>query len=84
MTFEVTVLGSNSAIPTANRNPSAQLVNIHNQYVLVDCGEATQIQLRKYHFKLQRISHILISHLHGDHYFGLVGLLSTMNLLGRR
>jgi len=81
--FEVTVLGCSSALPTAQRHPTAQLINIAERYFLVDCGEGTQMQLRRYHFRIQRINHILISHLHGDHYFGLVGLLSSMHLLGR-
>lgn len=83
-TFELLILGSSSASPTSNRNPSAQLLNIAERYFLIDCGEATQIQLRKYKAKLQAINHILISHLHGDHFFGLPGLLSTMSLLGRK
>lgn len=83
MTFELTILGSNSSIPAVNRNPSAQILNVNNRFFLIDCGEGTQLQLRKNHIKMQRIEHIYISHLHGDHYFGLVGLLSTMNLLGR-
>lgn len=81
--FEVTILGCSSATPTSSRNPTAQVVNQHERYFLVDCGEATQIQLRKYKFKIQRIDHIFISHLHGDHYLGLPGLLGTMHLLGR-
>ncbi len=82
--FELLILGSASATPTSNRNPSAQLLNIAQRYFLIDCGEATQIQLRKYKAKLQAIDHVLISHLHGDHFFGLPGLLSTMSLLGRK
>ncbi len=83
MSFNVTVLGSGAAIPTSNRNPSAHYVVCNDRYFLIDCGEGTQLQIRKYGLKIQKISHILISHLHGDHYFGLVGLLSTMHLLGR-
>ena len=84
MTFTVSILGSSSAIPTSTRYPSSLLVNMDYKYFLVDCGEGTQMQLRRYHFKLQKIKHIFISHLHGDHFFGLVGLLSTLHLLGRK
>lgn len=83
MRFDLTILGCNSAIPTSNRNPSAQILNIFERFFLIDCGEGTQLQLRKYKFRMQKINHIFISHLHGDHYFGLIGLLSTMHLLGR-
>lgn len=82
--FELTVLGSGSATPSLIRNPSAQLLNAAGHFFLIDCGEGTQIQLRKNSAKLQRIGCILISHLHGDHYFGLMGLLQTMHLLGRQ
>jgi ribonuclease Z len=81
--FELTILGCSSATPTSTRNPTAQLVQIAGRFFLVDCGEATQIQLRRYKIKFQRIDHIFISHLHGDHYLGLMGLLSSMHLLGR-
>jgi ribonuclease Z len=81
--FELTILGCSSATPTSQRNPTAQLLNIAERFFLIDCGEATQIQLRKYKIKFQRINHIFISHLHGDHYLGLIGLLSSMHLLGR-
>lgn len=83
MTFSVTILGSGAAIPTSNRNPTAHLVEVRNQLLLLDCGEGTQMQLRKSGVKIQRIGHIFISHLHGDHYFGLIGLLNTLHLLGR-
>lgn len=83
MSFTVTILGSGAALPTANRNPTSQYVCCNDRHILIDCGEGTQTQLRKFNVKIQKITHILISHLHGDHYFGLVGLLSTMNLLGR-
>jgi ribonuclease Z len=83
MTFELTILGSNSATPTFDRHPTAQLLNIRDRYYLLDCGEGTQMQLIKYRIKYHKISHIFISHLHGDHYFGLMGLLSTMHLQGR-
>jgi ribonuclease Z len=84
MKFELTILGCNSAIPTSNRFPTAQVLNILEHFFLIDCGEGAQMQLRKYRVKIQRIDHIFISHLHGDHYFGLIGLLSTMHLLGRK
>src|SRR5690554_4873128 len=83
MGFSVTILGSGSALPTTHANQSAQVIEMGNQLFLMDCGEATQINLRRRKVKMQKIDHIFISHLHGDHYFGLVGLLSTMRLLGR-
>lgn len=83
MKFEVTILGSSSATPVYNRNPSAQLLNCNEKYYLIDCGEGTQQQLTKYNLKATRIDHIFISHLHGDHYFGLIGLLSSLHLNGR-
>ena len=81
--FEVTILGSSSATPTSKRNPTAQVINVSDRVFLIDCGEATQIQLRRFKVKFQRISHIFISHLHGDHYLGLMGYLSSLHLLGR-
>jgi ribonuclease Z len=81
--FTVTILGSGAALPTLNRMPSSQYINCNNRHFLIDCAEGTQVQLRKYKVHFQKISHIFISHLHGDHYFGLVGLLSSMSLLGR-
>lgn len=83
MNFEVTILGSGAALPTSNRNPTSQYVYCNDRHILIDCGEGTQVQLRKYHVHIQKINHILISHLHGDHFFGLVGLLSSLHLLGR-
>jgi ribonuclease Z len=83
MTFEVTILGSSSASPTYQRHPSAQIINISERFFLVDCGEGTQIQLERYKIKYHRINRVFISHLHGDHFFGLMGLLSTMHLQGR-
>jgi ribonuclease Z len=83
MKFEVTILGSSSATPIFNRNPSAQALNINERLYLIDCGEGTQQQMLKFDVKATRIDHIFISHLHGDHYFGLVGLLSSLQLNGR-
>lgn len=82
--FEVTILGSSSATPTSRRFPTAQLLNVSERFFLIDCGEGTQIQLRRYKIRFQRINHIFISHLHGDHYLGLMGLISSMHLLGRK
>ena len=83
MSMELSILGCNSAIPTSYRNPSAQVISVSGRIFLIDCGEGTQFQLRKMHVNFMRINHIFISHLHGDHMFGLVGLISTMSLLGR-
>lgn len=84
MTFSVTILGSSSALPTSNRFPTAHVLNAHERLLLLDCAEGTQIQLRRFKLKLSRIDDIFISHLHGDHVLGLVGLISTLNLLGRK
>lgn len=81
--MNLTILGCHSATPRANYNPTAQVLEIKGQLFLIDCGEGTQIQLRKSNIKFSRIQHIFISHLHGDHYFGLIGLISTFLLLGR-
>ncbi len=83
LSFELTILGCSSATPTSSRHPTAQVLNVHERFFLIDCGEAAQIQLRRFKIKIQRIDHIFISHLHGDHYLGLPGLLGTMHLLGR-
>jgi ribonuclease Z len=83
MIFEVTILGSSSAMPGWGRNLTAQLVNYEQQWFLIDCGEGTQHQLLRYKVRMNKIRHILISHLHGDHYLGLPGLLSSMQLQGR-
>jgi ribonuclease Z len=82
--FELTVLGTSSALPTSQRYPTAHVLNVHERFFLIDCGEGTQIQLRRHHIKFTRINHIFISHLHGDHYFGLIGILSTFALLQRQ
>lgn len=84
MNFSVTILGSGAAIPTVDRNPTAQVVQVRNHTLLLDCGEGTQVRLRKSSVRMQKISHIFISHLHGDHYFGLIGLINTMHILGRK
>lgn len=83
MSIQVTVLGFNSAIPTAHTHTSAQLINVNERFLLIDCGEGTQVQLRKAKIRFSKIDYIFISHLHGDHVFGLVGLISTFQLLGR-
>ena len=84
MQFRITILGCSSAIPTKDRYPTAQLVDYSDRYFLVDCAEGTQMQLRRYRISFQRIQHILISHMHSDHFLGLPGLLSSMDLLGRK
>jgi ribonuclease Z len=81
--FAVTILGNNSAIPTTDRHPTAQVVTSNEQLLLIDCGEGTQVQMARYKIRRNRIKHIFISHLHGDHYFGLIGLLNSLSLLGR-
>jgi len=82
MPFELTILGSSSAIPTSERYPTAQVLNALGRFFLIDCGEGTQIQIRRQKIGFGKIKHIFISHLHGDHYYGLIGLISTFNLLG--
>jgi ribonuclease Z len=81
--MRLTILGSSSALPTSGRYPSAHVLNAHERLFLIDCGEGTQIQLRKTRLRFAKINHIFISHLHGDHVFGLYGLLSTFSLMGR-
>lgn len=83
MTFELTILGSSSAVPTSKRNLTAHVLNVHERFFLIDCGEGTQIEIRKNKIRFGKIDHIFISHLHGDHIFGLFGLISTFNLLNR-
>ncbi len=84
MSFTLTVLGSSSAIPTATRFTTAQVLNVHERFFLIDCGEGAQIQLRRFSLNMSKIKHVFISHLHGDHVFGLFGLLSSYNLMGRK
>lgn len=81
--FELTILGSGSAIPTLQRNASSQLLQYNGTSILIDCAEGTQLLLKKDKISAMRIDHILISHLHGDHYFGLIGLINTLHLIGR-
>jgi len=84
LTFRLKILGSNSATPAYGRHHTSQLLNIAHHHFLIDCGEAAQIQLQRFKCKPIRINHIFISHLHGDHYLGLMGLIFTMHLLGRK
>jgi len=84
MAFTLTILGSSSALPTSQRYTTAQVLNILERFFLIDCGEGTQIQLRKYKIRFGKINHIFISHLHGDHIFGLFGLISSFILYGRK
>jgi ribonuclease Z len=82
--MKLTILGSSSALPTSERYPSAHVLNAHERLYLIDCGEGTQMQLRKCRVRFSRINNVFISHLHGDHIFGLYGLLSTFSLMGRK
>jgi ribonuclease Z len=81
--MRLTILGCYAATPRTLTNPTAQVLEINNHIILIDCGEGTQVELRRRKVKFSRINHIFISHLHGDHFFGLPGLISTMRLLGR-
>ena len=81
--MELTILGCHSATPGENKHTTAQVLEANGHLFLVDCGEGTQIQLRLAKVKFSRIKHIFISHLHGDHFYGLIGLISTFRLLGR-
>lgn len=83
MSLNLTILGCHSATPRANAFPTAQYLEINNRHFLIDCGEGTQRQMRKYKVGFTKINHIFISHLHGDHFYGLVGLLSTYGILSR-
>lgn len=83
MRFEVTPLGTGAALPARGRSPSAQVLDVNGDLYLIDCGEGTQERVRMAGFNFQRIGRVFISHLHGDHYLGFLGLISTMHLLGR-
>ena len=83
MSITLTILGCHSATPRINAFPTSQYLEINNSHFLVDCGEGTQRQMRKYKVGFSKINHIFISHLHGDHFYGLVGLLSTYGILNR-
>lgn len=84
MSFELIILGSSSALPTSKRSTAAHLLNMNERFFLIDCGEGAQIQLRRFRLSPARINHIFISHLHGDHVFGLFGLISSLGLMGRK
>ena len=79
----LTILGSGSALPTRDNFPTAQLLDIRNKQFLIDCGEGTQIRLRQMGLKINRLGHVFISHLHGDHCFGLIGLISSLGMFNR-
>jgi len=83
MSLELTILGCHSATPRVNAHPTAQYLEINSRHFLIDCGEGTQRQMRKYKVGFSKINHIFISHLHGDHFFGLIGLISTFGILNR-
>lgn len=84
MDFKVRILGANSALPKSDSFPSAQVLLYNNSPYLIDCAEGTQVLLRRYKVSFGRIKNIFISHLHGDHFFGIFGLISTLSLLGRK
>ena len=84
VSFELIILGSSSTLPTSKRYPTAHLLKVDERFFLIDCGEGAQIQLRKFGLNPGRIHRIFISHLHGDHVYGLFGLLSTMGMMGRK
>jgi len=83
MNFYLQILGTSSALPTLKRYLTSHVLNVHERFFLIDCGEATQMQLIKYKINIQNINHIFISHLHGDHFYGIFGLLSTFSLMSR-
>lgn len=84
MSLSITILGCNSALPTSKRFSTAQVLEVSGRFFLIDCGEGTQIQLRRFKLNFSKLNHIFISHLHGDHYFGIWGILSTFSLLNRK
>ncbi|MFA5815923.1 MAG: ribonuclease Z [Bacteroidales bacterium] len=84
MKFSLTILGSSSGIPTASRNTTAHVLNVHERFFLIDCGEGTQMQFRKFHIRFGRVHQIFISHLHSDHILGLFGYLATQTIIGRK
>lgn len=83
MTFKINILGCGSALPTSQHYASSQVIQVHNRYYIVDCGEGCQIQLRRQHIPFNKVHAIFISHLHGDHCFGLMGVITSFSLLGR-
>ena len=83
MNFTLTIMGTASAMPISDRNPSAQALNVHGRLFLIDCGEGTQQQIRRMHLSFLKVEAVFISHIHGDHMFGIFGLLSTMAMYGR-
>lgn len=80
MHFELTILGSNGAIPAYDRHPTSQILNYNSNLFMVDCGEGTQFRMNKFNIKRGKLDNIFISHLHGDHFFGLMGLITSLNL----
>ena len=81
--FELTILGCGSALPTTRHFATSQVLNVREKLYMIDCGEGSQLQMRRSHLKFSHLNHVFISHLHGDHCFGLIGLISTFGLLGR-
>lgn len=84
MTFELTILGTSAAVPYHNRYLAGQVLNVHDEHFLIDCGEGTQFRMAHFQVKKMRINHIFISHLHGDHFFGLFGVLTSLAMNGRK
>ena len=81
--FRIHILGCGSALPTLRHNPSSQIVEMRDKQFMIDCGEGTQLQLRRSRIRFTKLGHVFISHLHGDHCFGLIGMISTFGMLGR-